>query len=344
MPNYKLTILNPRGNDPDQSFPDYAGEVNPNIHAPVNFHAYAACTSGAFLRSTKKAISLKQPVLLLISQHPSRCYRTLLELKKADLTVAVSLKETGSHQFAEKFKNLRHFSIFKKIVASADGVITSTEALSPVYRTLRPHSQAKTVKFIPLPYPIEDKRWDFSVPLQKRRGIFLGTRELKTSSRNHMAALIILSNYVKRHNVKLGFINKDGKRLWKIINELNIPRSLVEEQKPLSYPDYLRYMAKHRIVAQLDHSMVPGQVAGDAILNRMICAGGDGTIDQLVFPDFCSKSHDRQYLLEKIHDLLNDDAYYEKSWAAAQKRAVKLISFPTIAQSLQDFFAHVLYA
>ena len=343
MSNFKLTVLNPGGNDPDQYFPDYAGEVDSSVHAPTNFHAYAACTGGAFLRSVKNAISLNQPVMLLISHHQKRCYNALKKLKNAGLTVAVSLKETGSHQFAGEFVNIKSLSLLKQIITLADGVIAPTEALVPVYRALRPKSTLESVRFIPMPCPVKDKRWNFSIPLEKREGIFLGTRELKTSSRNHIAALIILSGYIKHHKVKLGLINKDGKLLWQIIKELDIPKSLVEVQIPLPYPDYLRYMSKHRIVVQLDQSMVPGQVANDTVLSRMICVGGNGTIDQMVFPEFCGRFHCRQDLLEKIHKLLNDDIYYKKSLAAAQEKAVELISYPRIAESLQEFFKSTLH-
>ena len=343
MSDFKLTVLNPGGNDSNQSFPDYAGEVDVFNHAPINFHAYAACTGGVFLRCTKKAIFLKQPVLLLVNHHQRRCYNTLKKLKKAGLTVVVSLKETGSHQFAEKFSNFKKLGLFKEIVALADGVITPTEALLPVYRALRAELAPGSVKFIPTPYPVKDKRWDFSIPLEKRQGIFLGTRELKISSRNHIAALIILSDYIKRHKVKLSLINKDGKRLHRYIKELDIPDSLIEVKNHMSYPEYLKYITKHRIIIQVDQSMVPGQVAGDAILARTICVGGNGTIDQLVFSEFCSNFQSRQFLLKKVHKLLNDDTYYKESLAATHKKAVDLVSFPVIAKSLQEFFKHELH-
>ena len=46
-------------------------------------------------------------------------------------------------------------------------------------------------------------------------------------------------------------------------------------------------MARHKIVLQADKSAVPGQVAGDALLCRMPCVGGDGAIDRLAFPATC---------------------------------------------------------
>ena len=40
----KLAVLNPKGRDPDQQFPNGAGAPDEKRHAPVNFHAFAACT------------------------------------------------------------------------------------------------------------------------------------------------------------------------------------------------------------------------------------------------------------------------------------------------------------
>src|SRR5438876_10792614 len=49
--------------------------------------------------------------------------------------------------------------------------------------------------------------------------------------------------------------------------------------KRKSYPEYLRDVSRHKIVLQLDRSHVPGQLAGDALLCRIPCVGGDGAIE-----------------------------------------------------------------
>ena len=54
----------------------------------------------------------------------------------------------------------------------------------------------------------------------------------------------------------------------------------------LPYPDYLRLMAQHRIVLQLDRSAVPGQVAGDCPAVRNSVRGrGRGDREDCV-PEF----------------------------------------------------------
>ncbi|MDQ6656121.1 MAG: hypothetical protein M3Y80_09945, partial [Verrucomicrobiota bacterium] len=60
---FRLHVLNPAGGDPEQHF-DGRDATQP--HAPVNFHAYAACTGGSFFRDAGRAVATKAPVLLLL--------------------------------------------------------------------------------------------------------------------------------------------------------------------------------------------------------------------------------------------------------------------------------------
>ena len=91
---FRLTVLNPGGRDPEQHFPDGAGETA-HPHQPTNFHAYAACTRGCFHRDTRRAGAEATPILLLLRGDFVASERALTALQKEGRTVAVSLKETG---------------------------------------------------------------------------------------------------------------------------------------------------------------------------------------------------------------------------------------------------------
>src|SRR5688500_13701376 len=91
--NFRLTVLNPGGRDPEQHFLDGAGDLT-QAHQPTNFHAYAACTRGSFQRETKSAMAEGTPVLLLLRGDFGASERALNALQKEGLFVAVSLKET----------------------------------------------------------------------------------------------------------------------------------------------------------------------------------------------------------------------------------------------------------
>ena len=91
---FRLTVLNPKGRDPEQEFRELPapGEA---AHPPINFHAFAACTRGAFHRDVKNAIAEKTPLLLLLRGDFKASQRALLECKQQQRIVVVSLKETG---------------------------------------------------------------------------------------------------------------------------------------------------------------------------------------------------------------------------------------------------------
>src|SRR4051812_8545407 len=101
---FRLNVLNPGGRDPEQHFRD---EQIPQTaaHAPVNYHAYAACTGGSLFRDTKRALAAGNPVLVLLRGDFRESERALLELKEATVSVVVCLKETGLHQVAEQLRD-----------------------------------------------------------------------------------------------------------------------------------------------------------------------------------------------------------------------------------------------
>src|SRR6058998_3008946 len=141
------------------------------------FYAFAACTLGAFYCNTRSAIAEGTPVLLLLRSDFRASERALADLKRQGRTVAVSLKETGLHQIAQQLGDPGKLSRFIKIVGEADGCIATTPEAAEIYQRIRIKRDPASVAFVPTPYPIEDQRWDFSLPPAEQSGIFVGTRE-----------------------------------------------------------------------------------------------------------------------------------------------------------------------
>src|SRR6266850_2234813 len=181
--NFRLTVLNPGGRDPEQQFQEVPAPGE-GAHSPINFHAFAACTLGAFHRDARRAIAENTPVLLLLRSDFRASERAMTDLKKAGRTVAVSLKETGLHQIAQQLRDAAKLSRFMKIVTDADGCIATTPEAAEIYERVRTKRNPATVAFVPTPYPIEDQRWDFSLSPAEQSGIFVGTREWDVPSRN----------------------------------------------------------------------------------------------------------------------------------------------------------------
>jgi hypothetical protein len=339
--NFRLTVLNPGGRDPEQQFHVLPGPGE-GSHAPINFHAFAACTSGAFHRDTRRALAENTPVLLLLRSDFRASERALAELKTEGRSVAVSLKETGLHQIAQQLRDPAKLSRFIKILTQADACIATTPEAAEIYRRVRSDHDPETVTFISTPYPIEDERWNFSVPGSERSGIFVGTREWDVPSRNHFTALLIARELCLTTGEPVTVVNLDGYKGRRLLGELNFPEGklrLMEKWK--AYPEYLRDVARHKIVLQLDRSHVPGQVAGDALLCRIPCVGGDGAIERIAFSKTCGKGRTINEVASMALDLLKSTELPVAVVAESQERARERLSFEAVRSQLAMFFTQL---
>ena len=339
--NFRLTVLNPKGRDPEQQFHGVPAPGE-GPHPPINFHAFAACTFGAFHRDARSAIVENTPVLLLLRGDFRASERALAKLKKEGRTVAVSLKETGLHQIAQQLRDPAKLSRVIKIVRDADGCIATTPEAAEIYQRVHAERDPATVAVIPTPYPIEDERWNFSLPPNEQSGIFIGTREWDVPSRNHFAALLVARQLCEATGEPVTAVNLDGHRGRRLLGELNFPKGklrLIEKWK--AYPDYLRDVSRHKIVLQLDRSHVPGQVAGDALLCRIPCVGGDGAIERIAFSKTCGEGKTISEIASTALDLLKNAELHAAVVAESQELARERLSFAAVRSQLANLFANV---
>jgi hypothetical protein len=332
--SFRLTVLNPNGRDPAQEFSDGAGE-SALPHPPTNFHAYAACTRGSFERDPKAALDRNTPVIVLLRGDFAASERAVATLQQAGRLAAVSLKETGLHQIADQLQNSSRLARFIGVVQKADACLAATPETADLFRAVR---GPDGVAFIPTPYPIDDPRWDFSRPVESRSGIFIGTREWDVPSRNHLAALALarrLSDETGEHVTVFDFDGRRGARLLATLGFKTGKLRVLEKRR--AYPDYLREIARHKIVLQLDTSFVPGQVAGDALLCRVPCVGGNGAIDRLGFPETSGWSRSVDEAREIAARLVTDRHFYRSHVAGLVPSATKTLSFAVVAKQLAEF-------
>jgi hypothetical protein len=333
-----LAVLNPGGRDPRQAFPDGAGPVDDAIHAPVNYHAYAACTAGEFDYDAGMISSEIRHVLLLVRSDMGGLLKSIDRLRAMRKKIAISFKESGSHQVAAALDSSRKIEIFREACCRAYSAVASTPDLVPLYRS----AGAANVAFIPTPYPVDEARWDFSIPIEQRDGIFVGTREFDIPSRNHLAALLAARGLSERFGTRVTVSDDESRSARRRIDAVGFKNELLNViEGRLPYSEYLRLMAQHRIVFQLDRSAVPGQVAGDALLCRLPCVGGDGAIERVAFSRTCGHGRDNGDLVEIAGRLLRDDTSYVGTIEGSQATASTDLSFRACAWRLTRFFAAV---
>src|SRR6184192_2871818 len=331
--NFRLAVLNPGGRDHEQYFAENRS-ATANEHAPVNFHAHAACTHGAVFRETKRAIATEWPVLLLLRGDFRASERALAELKKLKRKTVVALKETGAHQIAHQLSDPARFARFLKILREANGGIASTPEAADFFRLFRNNG----IEFVPTPYPIEDENWNWA--MENRSGIFVGTRELAVPTRNHLSALLAVKKLSDATKEPVTVFNFDRRRGAKLISEIGFRKIRVHEKR-MKYRAYLGEVARHKIIFQFDRSRVPGQVAGDALLCRSVCVGGDGAIERIVFPETCGEKRGDAELIEIAQRLLTNENERRAVAERATKIAKEKLSFRLGRGILARFFAEM---
>jgi hypothetical protein len=329
--DFRLAVLNPGGRDPEQHFSG-GQRASATLHAPVNFHAYAACTRGAVFRETKRAIVSGWPVLLLLRGDFRATERALAELKKAQRLVAIAFKETGMHQIAQQLREPGKFARFLKIVREANGFIASTRHVADLIGAIRPNP----VAFIPTPCPVDDEDWNWAA--ENRIGIFVGTREFDVPSRNHLTAMLAAKKLSDATKEPVTVFNLERRRGARLIAQMGFRKIRVHEKR-ISYRAYLGEVARHKIIFQLDRSRVPGQVAGDALLCRSVCVGGDGATDTIAFPETCGEHRSTEELVEIAERLLKDDNQRREIAARANATALEKLSFRAGREKLAAFFS-----
>ena len=194
---------------------------------------------------------------------------------------------------------------------------------------------------LPTPYPVDDPRWDFSVPTEERRGIWVGTREFGVPSRQHLAAVLAARRLGEAAGEPVTVVNAEGRPGARLLRALGFSRKSDAPRRflaPLPYAEYLRAMARHRFVLQFDRSGVPGQVAGDALLCRLPCVGGDGAVERLATPDLCGHGRDTGELFGFALNLLSDPTQARAAVDVTQARAQETLSFGAVAARLATFF------
>ena len=335
----KLAVLNPGGRDSEQYF-DSPGGPDSRGHAPVNFHGYAACTGGSFHRDVRHALAEKQPVLLLLRRDFKEAQRALAACKKEKVPVVVSLKETGLHQVSGQLSRAGTAGRFLEIVRDADGCIGATPEVAELYRMCRRTAKPETAAFIPTPYPLTQPQWDFSTKADNQSGIFIGTREWDIPSRNHFAALLLAKNLCDATGEPVTVFNLDGRKGNKLLTDFGFPAGKLRvHEKEKSYADFLREVARHKIVLQLDRSRVPGQVAGDALLCRTVCVGGDSAIERIAFPKVCGEGRSFAEIGVIAKELLTNHNARGTAFMESQWRSMEQLSFEAVRKRLEEFFA-----
>jgi hypothetical protein len=153
-----LSVFCPTGSDRFQDFSKSPGLVDDSVHAPINYHAYAACMRGRFHKTLETISTMKSFYFSSMAgmREPTFKYQAAQSLRHSRPD---GFQEDGLQQILPQISRPRTLTLLNELFTYSDGCISSTEELVPIYRSL----SRSPVEFIPTPYPINDMKWDFSI-------------------------------------------------------------------------------------------------------------------------------------------------------------------------------------
>ncbi|MEI7441783.1 MAG: hypothetical protein WCK43_09185, partial [bacterium] len=129
----KVAVLNPEGRDAEQSFKDGLGILNDNLHAPINYHAYAACTGASFYNNFKRISVDEKSVVVLIRNDIKASLKAVEHLKK-EKKVTIAWKECGKHQVAKQLESKKTKALFREVCILSEAALSATPELISLYK------------------------------------------------------------------------------------------------------------------------------------------------------------------------------------------------------------------
>jgi hypothetical protein len=343
----KLAVLNPGGRDPRHEFPNGAGAPDDSILPPIGARAFAACTSGGFYRRDQDIPAETKQVLVLLGDNLKAFRQVFVELRAVGKTIAIAWRDPAPSTIAEQLSKPDKFELFQEICRRADGAIATTPDLVGFFTA----AGARHTEFIPMPWPVDDDRWNFAIPVEERRGIYVGTCEFRAPLQNHLAALLALRQLAASMYEPITLLNTEGRRGRQFIERLgydeqllrvvNLPYPPHQNYLKTPYAAHLRLLAKHKLVWQLDGTGGFGQIAGAALLARVPCVGGVGMTERLVYPELCAHGRETEQLFDLAARLLEHSHDCESVMERATTAARDKLSFTAVAQRLETFFKRI---
>lgn len=334
----KLFVLHPGSDLPEQDFAHGFGDPTTLRLPPVGDPGFAACTGGAFVRKVSSIPESEKRVLLLLDENLKRARQATIDLRRAGKTIVLAFASASAQRIHSILKSPGSVALLQEVCNRAHAAIATSREVEPVFRAFG----MLYVESILPPLPLDETAWDFSIAPELRTGILLGSWDWSNPARNHRLALLGLREVASQMYEPVTVFNLEGwwGRRW--LRQLQYPTGLLQVvERRLPYADYLRIVARHKLVFHLDSSGATGRIAGDALLARIPCMGGNGALERLLFPDFCDRGATSGELLQTLARVLDHGHERDEAVDRALEIARPLLSMEKVEQTLEGLFHYL---
>lgn len=183
--------------------------------------------------------------------------------------------------------------------------------------------------------PYTEFKHDFVVPFKEREGIMLGTRTLNQRlRRNTLQGIGIALQVAKELDTFVTWVSEESfKDLEQFSEYFAIDCSRLKLVKgPLSYENWLKTIAGHKVLFHYDFSCTLGQLVVDAALVDVPCVGGNSDNNFLGGTKTEYQPHSANYWLKKYYSL-------QESLPKKQIEIIKRsTSFEYVKDNIERFF------
>ena len=263
---------NPQGNDSYTDFRNYSTWEDAKWRS---WHSLACSQRSEFFAyngDNFHRVYEYDGIILLVNDSPDLLIPFIRKLKLMKKKVLVGYHE-GFGDFNLKVSNINSdfLKCLKKTVAESDGYWNVIPSANNIYESLLKKKSYSCVHGIPY------KEWEHNlkVPFREREGILIATRTFdQRIRRNTLISLVEANNFAKEVGTRVTFVSEHPiHKLWTWKDfELEAVDVI---QGPFPYIEWLKLIAKHRLVVHYDMSYTLGQIVCDAALVDVPCVGGN---------------------------------------------------------------------
>ena len=254
-------------------------------------------------------------VLVMVKDDVDQLIPLITKLKMMKKTVGIAFHENGNYFSTKASASLEWLQQMKSLVEMSDYFWNLNVPLEEFFQSIFDVPVFSCWHAFP-------HDWDhgFTVPEENREGIIVGTRTLNQSlKRNTLYALGIADKVAAENNTFSTFFCEDRldlKFIQNYLKELGLENTRVIPG-PLPYESWLKLIATHKVLFQMDNSDTLGQIVGDAAMVGVPSVGGT-TVNSHIFGTYCELG-DSAPALSAILGNPETPKQFEESFAAFRK-------------------------
>ena len=280
-----VNASNPRGLNGNDSYTDFRNYDTWEDAKWRSWHSLACSQKSEFFAyngDNFHRVYEYDGIILLVNDSPELLIPFIRKLKLMKKKVLVGYHE-GFGDFNLKASNIggNFIKNLKRAVVESDGYWNVIPSANNVYESLL------GVKSYPCVHGIPYRQWNhnLTIPVENRKGILVATRTFdQRLQRNTLVTLAEANRFAEERNVRVTFVSEiplEYIYTWKDFNFKNVDVI----QGPFPYIEWLKLIAKHRLVVHYDMSHTLGQIVCDAALVDVPCVGGNSENNIIAMSD-----------------------------------------------------------